>query len=89
MHPDTGAAVYMTGVLPAELDHAHLAIPRISEIGSSLRVRRCRSDRSGFAPATAKAREAVEITNRTRLGSRRFAGERPPHPKEKQTYELQ
>ena len=40
MHPDTGAAVYVTGVLPAELDHAHLAIPRISEIGSSLRVRR-------------------------------------------------
>ena len=26
MHPDTGAAVYVTGVLPAELDHAHLAI---------------------------------------------------------------
>jgi len=37
----------MTGVLPAELDHAHLAVPRISEIGSSLRLRRCRSDRSG------------------------------------------
>ena len=77
MHPDTGAAVYVTRVLPAELDHAHLAIPRISEIGSSLRLRRCRSDRSGLAPATAKAREAAEITNRTRLGSRRFAGERP------------
>jgi len=43
MHPVTGAAVIYDGVLPAELDHAHLAIPRISEIGSSLRVRRCRS----------------------------------------------
>jgi hypothetical protein len=86
MHPDTGAAVYVTGVLPAELDHAHLAIPRISEIGSSLRVRRCRS---GLAPATAKAREAVEITNRTRLGPRRFAGERPSPSEGKATYELQ
>ena len=89
MRPDTGAAVYMMGVRPVELDRAHLAVPRISEIGSSLRVRRCRSDRSGLAPATAKAREAVEITNRTRLGSRRFAGERPSPSEGKATYELQ
>jgi|SRR5271165_23958 len=75
MRPDTGAAVYMMEVLPVELDRAHLAVPRISEIGLSLRVRR-----SSYNGETVKA--IVDAVARTPvvLGLMVPRVRIPPHP---------